>query len=119
MSGSFLVEGRTVSSGVWVGRACVVTDPDGEIAVRSGEILVVPHSHPSYAIALMRAAGLICEQGAAVSHLCTVALEAGIPCITQAAGAVTKIGQGQMIVLDADKGVVSAYGSEYPAQGIS
>lgn len=111
MNGEVLVRGWTVSSGVQVGPARVVTDPDSDIAVRNGEILVVPQSHPSYSVALMRASGLICEQGASVSHLCTVALEAGIPCITQAVGALSLIRSGQLIMLDADKGVVYAYGA--------
>lgn len=96
MSEAVLVTGQTVSSGTRVGRARILINPEGDLQLDSGEILVVPKGHPNYAVALLRASGLICEQGAAMSHLCTVALEMGVPCITQAAGAVANIRPGQL-----------------------
>ena len=101
-----LLEGEVVCGGVVTGSVRVVTDPQDGIDVAPGDILVVPHSSPEYAIGMMQAGGVICEYGAVLSHICCVALELGIPCITEAKGATNVLRTSMRVTLDADRGVV-------------
>lgn len=103
-----VLEGTTVCGGTVSGDLRVLTEPRDALSVRPGEILVVPCSHPEYALGLMQAAGLVCEQGGIISHICTVALELGIPCITEVEGAVAALSPLRRATLDADGGVVHA-----------
>jgi rifampicin phosphotransferase len=101
-----LLEGAAVCGGVISGSVRVVTDPQAGVEVEPGEILVVPHSSPEYAIGLMQAAGVICEYGGVLSHICSVAMELGIPCITEAPNATSILRTAMKVTLDADRGVV-------------
>lgn len=100
------LKGLCVSPGYVQGKARVVAGPDDMEDVKCDEILILPESHPMYALAVMKAAGLICENGGKLSHICIVAMEMGIPCITQVHGATEKISCGQMISVNADEGEV-------------
>lgn len=101
-----LLDGTIVSSGVVTGPIRVVIAPEKSGEVQPGEIMVVPCSHPEFAIGVMRAAGLICEEGGIISHICTVALELGIPCVTEVTNAVDVLSNCAYATLDADRGVI-------------
>ncbi|HEY9432885.1 MAG TPA: PEP-utilizing enzyme [Blastocatellia bacterium] len=103
-----LLEGTIVSGGVVTGDVRVVTDPHDAIKVLPGEIMVVPCSHPEFAVGVMQAAGLVCEQGGIISHICTVALEIGIPCVTEVNDAVCALRDQPRVTLDGDTGTVYA-----------
>ena len=103
-----LLEGAAVCGGVVTGPVRVVTNPRHAAAVQPGEILVVPCSHPEYALGLVQAAGLICEEGGIICHICTVALELGIPCVTEVGGATTVLSTSMRVTLDGDQGCVYA-----------
>lgn len=101
-----VVTGICVSPGNVESRARVVKGTEGMGTIQPGEILVLTDSHPMYAIDVMNASALVCENGGKLSHICIVAMEMGIPCITQAHGATSLISNGQRISIDASKGVV-------------
>lgn len=101
-----LLEGAVVCGGVVSGSVRVVAEPAEGMNVLPGEILVVPHSSPEYAIGIMQASGVICEYGAVLSHICCVAVELGIPCITEAPNATRVLRTAMRVTLDADRGHV-------------
>jgi phosphohistidine swiveling domain-containing protein len=101
-----LLEGTSVCGGVVTGPVRIVTDPRDAVSVQPGEILVVPCSHPEFALGVMQADGLICEEGGIISHICTVALELGIPCVTEVRGATTILRSHSRVTLNAEQGVV-------------
>jgi len=104
---SRLLEGVAVCGGVVTGPVRVVTNPRDAVDVQPGEILVVPCSHPEYALGVVQAAGLICEQGGIICHICMVALELGIPCVTEVANATTVLTTSMSVTLDGDRGLIS------------
>lgn len=110
MGRKLLLEGMPVSAGHVTGKARVICNEEQLKEAQQGEILILKNSHPMYALAVMKAAGIICEIGGKLSHICIVSLEMGLPCITKADDATTKIKTGQMIYLDAENGRV--YGDE-------
>ena len=101
-----MLQGEPVCGGVVSGTARVLENHRDALTVQPGEILVVPYSHPEYALGLLQAAGLICENGGVISHICTVALELGIPCITEVKDATAVLQTSMEITLDGDKGFV-------------
>lgn len=101
-----VLQGLPVCGGTAAGRVRIVTDVSHINQVEYGDILVIPNSHPRYAMGIMKAGGVICQEGGRLSHICIVALEMGVPCITQAENAVEIMKNKEQIFLDADKGVV-------------
>lgn len=101
-----ILEGLPVSYGSITGKVKVLKDHKAVGLIEEGDILVVPRSHPNFAIGVMKAAGLICEEGGRLSHLCIVAMEMSIPCITQAKGAVMLLETAGTVTLDANEGIV-------------
>jgi pyruvate,water dikinase len=106
MVSKVLLKGITVSPGVVRGKVRVVSTPEELDEVVYGEILVLPNSHPMYAIGVMKASALLCEDGGKLSHICIVAMEMGIPCITQVKGATTSLHTGDQVYVDATEGAV-------------
>lgn len=104
--GKKFLEGITVCGGIVTGKVKVITNSGQIRQIRNGDIMVVPNNNPSYAVGVMRAGGLICEEGGIISLICTVALEMGIPCITQAKHAVELMKTKDEITLNADEGAV-------------
>ena len=103
-----LLAGERVCGGTITGEVRVLTDPRDAVHVLSGEILVVPHSHPEFALGMIQAGGLICENGGILSHLCTVALELGIPCVTEVKDATSVLSTSMRVTLDGDRGLIYA-----------
>lgn len=58
-----LVSGIGVCPGVVRGEAKVLRSERDIEELRPGKIIVIPHSSPLYAVALMSASGVICENG--------------------------------------------------------
>lgn len=106
MKKEILVKGLPVAKGYVEGKIRIIKDTNDLLSVEEGEILVLPNSHPMYALAVMKAAGIICEVGGMLSHICIVSLEMGLPCITQATGAAEKIKDGEMVILNSKEGEV-------------
>jgi len=100
-----ICRGISVSTGIVHGRILKLGENNGH-AVTKNDILVLESSNPLYAIEVMSAGGVIMERGGRLAHLCVIALEMGIPCITQAEKAGEILMEGQAIVLDAAEGVV-------------
>jgi pyruvate,water dikinase len=101
-----LLDGTVVSGGIVTGPVRVVTAPEKSGEVQPGDILVVPCSHPEFAVGVMRAAGLICEEGGIICHICAVALELGIPCVTEVSNAVDVLKSCEYATVDGDRGVI-------------
>src|SRR4030095_15938966 len=103
-----ILEGTIVYGGAITGNVRVITDINDVLKVEDGDIVVLPCSHPQYAVGVMRGGGLICEEGGIISHICAVAVELGITCITQAKNAVEIMKNHARATLKADEGAVYA-----------
>ncbi len=101
-----MVKGVCVNPGSVRGESRLVSSMEDIEKVCPGDIIVLPDSHPMYALAVMSASAVICESGGKLSHICIVSMEMGIPCITQATGAMNNISNGQQIYVDAERGEV-------------
>ena len=87
----------------------IVDSPEDVHLVKPGDIVVVKYSNPLFTLAAMASAGLICEVGGVLTHICIVSAEIGIPCIARAENITESLTDGMIITLDASQGLV--YGS--------
>ena len=99
-------KGITVSSGNVSGIARVIDGAVNPNDIKYGDILILPNSNPRYALLIMNATAVICENGGRLSHICIVAMEMGIPCITQVRDIRKNVNEGQLIYVDANKGLI-------------
>lgn len=109
MNRTLIGTGLVVSKGTIESNVKIVKDVADIDSVEDGDIVVLPTSHPMYAMAVLKAAGIICLNGGMLSHICIVSLEMGIPCITQFQGDISKVKDRQKICLDAENGEVILY----------
>lgn len=101
-----LCTGKSVTKGITVGTIIVVNDIEWAIRnTNKDSILLLDNSDPIYSILIMKAGGVIIKVGGVLAHTCLLAMEIGIPCITQV-GHKTVIQNGQTVCLDAGAGNV-------------
>ena len=101
-----IATGTPVCPGQVAGPVKIVNNPAEVKKVGPGDIMVVSHSSPAFAIGVMNAAGLICERGGTMTHICIVAKELGIPCMARVENATTALKENMTITLDAAEGII-------------
>jgi pyruvate, water dikinase len=103
---NIIARGIPVSPGKVTGPVKIVKNPEDVKKVNEGDIMVVSHSSPAFAIGVMKAAGLICERGGIMTHICIVAKELGIPCMARVENATQLLTDSSHITLDAAEGTI-------------
>lgn len=98
--------GLAVSSGHARGTARLIEHPVDGGHLQSGDVLVAPSTDPAWTPLFLRAAALVTETGGFISHGAIVAREYGIPAVVNARGAMTRLEDGRVIVVDGDSGRV-------------
>lgn len=107
MVGSKLLEAQGVGSKTAVANAVVATSAEEAIKnAKDGMVLVVPTTDKEYMPAIEKAAALIVEEGGLTSHAAVVGIAQDIPVIVGAAGATTKVVDGELVTVDPRRGIV-------------
>ena len=101
-----IATGISVSPGQVTGPVKVVRNGADVKKIGPGNIMVVSQSNPAFAIGVMNASGLVCEKGGIMTHICIVAKELGIPCMTQVKNAIELLPENSIVTLDAEKGII-------------
>ena len=97
--------GLAVSGGIVEGRARVAFDmTDAEVEL--GDILVTPHTDPSWSPIFVTIAGLVTEVGGLTTHGSVIAREYGLTAVVGVERATERIRDGQRIRVDGARGVV-------------
>jgi len=73
---------------------------------KEGDILVASMTRPEYISLMKKAKAIITDEGGITSHAAIVSRELGIPCVIGTHVATKKLVDGEMIIIDADKGVI-------------
>lgn len=74
--------------------------------MNKGEILVTETTSPDFVPLMKKAGGIIANQGGLNSHAAIMSRELGVPCLVGTHNATDILKTGDLIELDADKGVV-------------
>ena len=97
--------GSPVSAGCVEGRARVLRRME-EATLEAGDILVTPHTDPSWTPLFVAIKGLVTEVGGLMTHGAVIAREYGLPAVVGVEAATRRIRDGQRIRLNATDGYV-------------
>lgn len=100
--------GTPGSRGTATGPARVVRGPGDFTRVRAGDVLVCPWTDPGWTPLLGVVAGVVTEEGGALSHAAIVARERGIPAVLGVRDATTRLRDGTVVTVDGAAGTVGA-----------
>lgn len=99
------VKGVGVSKGSAKGRVRVVLDP-ARSTLQQGEILVTSMTRPEFVPLMRKAAAIVTDEGGITSHAAIISREMKKPCIIGTKIATKVLKDGDMVEVDADKGIV-------------
>jgi pyruvate, water dikinase len=103
-----IVQGLSASPGIASGRVRVLRSASDGIQLTDGEILVAPMTSPDWVSVMRRAAAVVTDSGGMTCHAAIVSRELGIPAIVGARDATRKLHDGDVVTVDATRGVVLA-----------
>jgi pyruvate,water dikinase len=101
-----VLRGTGVSPGRAKARARIVMGEHQFHRLRPGEVMVCPHTSPSWTPLFTVASAVVAETGGAASHAAIVAREYGIPAVMAVAGATSLLQEGDEVTVDGSRGIV-------------
>lgn len=101
-----LLKGVAASAGRVRGRAVLISDPEKQGKMVEGGILVVPFSTPVFIPSIIKASGIITDEGGIMSHAAITAREFAIPCVTGTKEATKRLRDGMEVIVDGTEGFV-------------
>lgn len=101
-----IIKGQPASVGVVKGRVMVVSNINKLKNFKQGDVLVASMTAPDYVPAMKKAAAIITDEGGITCHAAIISRELGIPCIIGTKIATRVLKDGDMVEVDADKGIV-------------
>lgn len=101
------ISGSVACKGFVEGKARVIrTQKDLEMFVK-GEVLIAEKTQPKYVPYMVKAAAIVTDIGGITSHAAIISREFEIPCIVGTENATKILKTGDMVVVDANVGVVT------------
>jgi len=110
ISGEPIVKGLAVSPGVATGIVRIINSIEDLSKVQKNDILVTKMTSPDMVVTMSRSAAIVTDEGGVTCHAAIVSREMGIPAIVGTQKATQILKDGQIITVDAYKGLV------YPGQ---
>ncbi len=117
---ALLLRGLGGAPGSASGAARVLTSLADAASLNDGDVLVTHMTSPDWLPLMRRAAAIVTDSGGMTCHAAIVSRELGIPCVVGTGEATRQLRDGEIITVDATRGVVleGARASE-PAQASS
>lgn len=109
-----LVAGLAASPGIASGHVRVLRSAADGLQLKDGEILVAPMTSPDWVSVMRRAAAVVTDSGGMTCHAAIVSRELAIPAIVGTSHATSLLHDGDLVTVDARRGVVLA-GEARPA----
>jgi pyruvate, water dikinase len=104
--GRVLLRGLGAAPGSASGRARVVTSLSEAGELTGADVLVAHMTTPDWVPLMRRAAAIVTDSGGMTCHAAIVSRELGIPCLVGTGSATETLRDGELITVDAGKGVV-------------
>ncbi len=101
------IEGSIAYRGIVRGIAKIVIHPSEMSKVNKGDILISQMTFPSFIHAMQKAVAFVTDEGSITCHAAIVAREMKKPCIIGTKIATQVLKDGDLVEVDANKGVVS------------
>ena len=103
---NLLASGISASPGVGRGKVVLVHDINELSKIKKGDVLVARMTSPDYVSAMERASAIVTDAGGNTCHAAIVSREMGIPCVVGTEVGTSKLKEGTLITVDANKGKV-------------
>ncbi|MFA6227009.1 MAG: PEP-utilizing enzyme [Candidatus Paceibacterota bacterium] len=100
------VKGQVAFKGIVQGKVRILRRRDQVKDIQKDEIIVSPMTTPDFLPAMLKAAGFVTDEGGITCHAAIVARELKKPCIIGTKIATQVFKDGDLIEVDADKGIV-------------
>jgi len=100
------LKGVTASPGNATGKVRVIRKTQDMAEFKRGEILVTNQTTPEFVPIMRKAAAIVTEQGGITSHAAVISRELNKPCVIGTKIAATVFQTGDMVEVNADKGIV-------------
>ena len=100
------VKGKVANQGKVKGRARVLLTSSGVTDFKQGDILITGMTTPDFVPLIGKAAAIVTDEGGILCHAAIVSRELDIPCIVGTNNATKTIKDGDIIEVDAKKGIV-------------
>ncbi|MEW6182121.1 MAG: PEP-utilizing enzyme [Bacillota bacterium] len=85
----------------------VLDSPEEGARLQKGEVLVASQTDIAWTLLFPRAAAVITDVGAPLSHAAVVARELGIPAVVGCGDATTRLRTGDRVFVDGGRGIVT------------
>lgn len=100
------VKGVPASRGKVIGVVKVVLEQRDFEKLQEGDVLVAEMTRPDFVALMKKSAAIITDEGSLTSHAAIVSRELGIPCIVGTKVATQVLKDGDIVEVDAEKGIV-------------
>ncbi len=100
------IKGDSASPGKVHGRVKIILNPKELGKVEKGDILVANMTTPEYVAAMGKSAAIVTDRGGVLCHAAIVSREMGIPCVIGTRIATKVLKDGDLVEVDANKGIV-------------
>jgi phosphohistidine swiveling domain-containing protein len=100
------IKGIVAMSGKAKGKVIIVKTDSDLKKVKEKSIMVAPFTRPHYLMAMRKSAAIITDEGGLTSHAAIVSRELKIPCIVGTKIATRVLKDGDLVEVDANKGVI-------------
>ena len=103
---STIITGSPGSAGQVEGTVRVLANPEEGQHLKPGEILVTVQTDIAWTLLFPRAAAIVTDVGAPLSHAAIVARELGLPAVVGCGDATLRLKTGDRVRVDGGRGVV-------------
>jgi pyruvate,water dikinase len=113
-AGKELARGLGAAPGMASGAVRVIGSRKDAAKLVEGEVLVTHMTAPDWVPLMRKAAAIVTDSGGMTCHAAIVSRELGIPCVVGTADATSALSDGQLVTVDAGRGIVTAGASQPP-----
>ena len=100
------IKGQPATPGIAEGRVRIALKASDSHNFQNGKILVCSMTSPDYVPAMKKAAAIVTDEGGLLSHAAIISRELGKPCIVGTKIATKVLKDGDLVEVDANKGIV-------------
>lgn len=101
-----MFKGRTASPGYGKGKARIILENTDFYKMHTGDILISINTNPDFVPIMRKAAAIVAEEGGLTAHVSVISREMGIPCVVGVNNVTRELKDGNLVEVDADKGIV-------------
>jgi len=101
-----IIKGNIACNGRAEGFVKIVRDMNDISKIQSGDILVTKMTSPDMILAIHRAVAIVTDEGGISCHAAIISREFGVPCIVGTHNATKVLKDGDLVRVDAEKGIV-------------